>query len=373
MTVRSSPTANLTTRRRFLQNALLGATAVALPGCSWRLADIQNQVGTVVANTDKLNLYTWSSYINDDLLTAFQGETGVKGVTEIMASNEEMIAAFEAGKGRVFSLLYPSDYAVALMHAKHYLQPLDVTRIDDLETLLPNLAKVGVIDGKRYSVPITWGTTGLLYNSDKISVPPTDWAYLWDNKEKLTRKFTLLDDPREVLGMTLHRLGYSQNTTDLGQLEQAYKQLQALKPHLANFTTDAWREPLLAGDLWMAMAYSTDASDLIKENPQIRYVIPPSGTNLWVDTMVIPVTAPNPKSAYAWINYVTNPERAAQLTEKLGYVPTTQAAIDLLPEAVRQDPIKFPPAAILAKCETMQTLPEAVTAKIEQYWTQIKT
>ncbi len=369
MTVRSSTT----TRRRFLQNALLGAGGLSLSSCGWRLADIQNQVGTIVRNTDQLNLYTWSSYINDDLLKAFQGETGVKGVTEIMGSNEEMIAAFEAGKGRVFSLLYPSDYAVELMHGKRYLQPLDLSRIDDLETLLPNLAKVGVIDGQRYSVPITWGTTGLLYNSDKLKTPPTDWAYLWENKEKLTRKITLLDDPREVFGMVLHRLGYSQNTLDLTQIQQAYQQLQALKPHLANFTTDAWREPLLAGDLWLAQAYSTDATDLIKENPQIRYVIPPSGTNLWVDTMVIPVTAPNPESAYAWINYVINPDRAAQLTETLGYVPTTQAAIDRLPEAVRQDPIKFPPAEILAKCETMQTIPAAVTARIEQYWTQIKT
>ncbi len=372
MAVRSSPLTDLT-RRRFLQKALLGATATALPGCTWRLADIQNQVGAIVRNTDQLNLYTWSSYISDDLIQSFQRETGVKGVTEIMASNEEMIAAFEAGKGRVFSLLYPSDYAVALMQAKRYLQPLDVTRIDDLETLLPNLAQVGVIDGQRYSVPITWGTTGILYNRDKLPVPPTDWADLWNNKTKLTRKFTLLDDAREVMGMVLHHLGYSQNTTDLGHLEQAYKQLQILKPHLANFTTDAWREPLLAGDLWMAMAYSTDATELMQENPQIRYVIPPSGTNLWVDTMVIPVTAPNPKSAYAWINYVMNPERAAQLSEKLGYVPTTQAAIDRLPEAVRQDPIKFPPVAILAKCETMQSLPEAVTTKIDQYWTQIKT
>jgi spermidine/putrescine transport system substrate-binding protein len=361
-----------TTRRRFLQQALLGATSMALPGCGWRLADIQNQA-PIGSNGEQINLYTWSSYIDDDLLRAFQTETGVKGISEVMASNEEMIAAFEAGKGRVFSLLYPSDYAVGLMHEKKYLQPLDRSRLDDIDTLLPNLAQVGVIDGQRYSVPVTWGTTGLLYNSEKITTPPTDWAYLWENKAKLTRKFTLLDDPREVFGVALHRLGYSENTGDLVQLQQAYQQLQALKPHLANFTTDAWREPLLAGDIWMAMAYSTDATDLMKDNPHMRYLIPASGTNLWVDTMVIPVTAPNPASAYAWINYVTNPDRAAELTQKLGYVPTTQAAIDRLPASVRQDPVRFPPPDILAKCETMQTLPAAAAAQVEKYWTQIKT
>ncbi len=373
MTVRYvSSTVASPTRRRFLQYSLLGVTTASLSSCGWRLADIQNQ-SPIATSDDQLHLYTWTSYSDDTLLKAFQTETGTKPITAIMGSNEEMMAAFEAGKGRVFSLLYPSDYAVELMHEKGYLQPIDESRVDDLETLLPNLANVGVIDGKRYSVPLTWGTTGLIYNSAKIPESPQDWSYLWDNKAQLTRKMTLLDDPREVFGAALHRLGYSQNTTDRGQIKQAYEQLQELKPHLASFTTDAWRDPLIAGDLWIAMGYSTDATDLMQENPNIRYVIPASGTNLWVDTLVIPVTAPSPEPAYAWINYVTTPARAAELTERLGYVPATQAAIDLLPKKMRQDPIKFPPPAILAKCETMQTLPPDVSVAIEKYWIQVKT
>ncbi|MBE9030164.1 spermidine/putrescine ABC transporter substrate-binding protein [filamentous cyanobacterium LEGE 11480] len=359
-------------RRRFIQNSLLGVAGASLSSCGWRLADIQNQA-PMTASPDKLHIYTWSSYTDAPLIKAFKGETGVKGITEIMGSNEEMIAAFEAGKARMFSLLCPSDYAVELMHEKQYLRPIDETRVDDLDSLLPNLAKVGVIGGKRYSVPLTWGTTGLIYNSEKIPEPPTDWSYLWEHKEQLKRKMTLLDDPREVFGAVLHHLGHSQNTADMSQLKAAYDKLQELKPNIASFTTDAWREPLVAGDLWVAMGYSTDATDLMKENPKIRYVIPASGTNLWVDTMVIPVTAPNPESAYAWINYVTTPERAAELTAKLGYVPATQAAIDLLPEQVRQDPIKFPSQDVLARCETMQTLPPDVAAAIEKYWTQVKT
>lgn len=359
-------------RRRFIQRSLWGAAGLSLSSCGWRLADIQNQA-PIAASTDQLHIYTWTSYSDDQLLKAFQGETGVKAITEIMGSNEEMIAAFEAGKGRVFSLLYPSDYAVELMHEKQYLQVIDETRVDDLETLLPNLKNVGVIDGKRYSVPLTWGTTGLLYNRDKIKEPPQDWSFLWDNKAQLTRKMTMLDDPREVFGAALHLLGHSQNTDDPGQIKAAYEKLQELKPNLASFTTDAWRDPLIAGDLWVAMGYSVDAIELMQENPQIRYVIPKSGTNLWVDTLVIPVTAPNPESAYAWINYVTTPETAAELTAKLGYVPATQAAIDLLPEKIRQNPINFPSEEVLARCETMQTMPPPVAEALEKYWTQVKT
>jgi spermidine/putrescine transport system substrate-binding protein len=229
------------------------------------------------------------------------------------------------------------------------------------------------LQGNRYCVPLTWGTTGLVYNSEKIPEPPTDWDYLWQNREKLTRRITMLDDVREVLGAVLHSLNHSQNTSDRGQIQQAYEKLQRLKPHLASFTTDAWRDSMVAGDLWIAMGYSTDATDLMKENPKIRYVVPTSGTNLWVDTMVIPVTAPNSEAAYDWINYIMEPERAAQLTQLMGYVPTTQAAIDLLPPEVRSDPVKFPAAEVLSRCETMKTLSSEATELVERYWTQIKT
>jgi spermidine/putrescine transport system substrate-binding protein len=358
-------------RRQFLQYAAFSGAIATIPGCGWKLADIQNQT-PIASNSDELNLYTWTSYTDEPLLQGFQSETGIKGRTEIMASNEEMIAAFEAGKGREFSILCPSDYAVGQMQAKNYLQALDESRLEDLSTLLPNLAKVGVIDGKRYSVPLTWGTTGLLYNRKKLPQGIADLGDLWTNKDRLTRKMTLLDDPREVFGLALHQLGFSQNTSDRVQIQQAYDRLQALKPHLASFTTDAWRDPLVAGDIWIAMAYSTDATDLIKENPDIQYLIPPSGTNLWVDTMVIPVTAPNPQLAYTWMNYVLNPDRADGITQRLGYVPTTQASIDRLSTALRQDPIRFPSSAILAKCETMQTLSEEATALVEKLWTQLK-
>ncbi len=376
MMARHSPPTHPLTRRRFIQNALIGCTSAtlssSLASCGWRLADVRNQT-VATSKADSLHIYTWSSYINDDLLQAFKRQTGVKGLSETMQSNEEMLAAFQAGKARIYSLICPSDYTVNTMQEKGYLQALDPSRLEGLETVLPNLATIGLIDQQRYSVPLTWGTTGLIYNSEKLPEPPTDWEYLWKNREKFTRRMTLLDDSREVFAVALHALGYSQNTLDLKQIKQAYDKLQQLKPHLANFTTDAWRDPLVAGDLWIAMGYSTDATDLMKENPKIRYVIPSSGTNLWVDTMVIPVTAPNAESAYEWINYVTDPERSAQLCEELGYVPITQAAIDRLPEAVRQNPVKFPPAAAIARCESMQVLSPAANEAIERYWTQVKT
>jgi spermidine/putrescine transport system substrate-binding protein len=362
-------------RRRFLLAGLGLSSALSsgLSSCGWRLSDVRNQAPIVTGKLDNIHLYTWTSYVDEALLKEFQRQTGVKGISDVMASNEEMLAALQAGKGGIYSVICPSDYTVTQMQQKGYLQALDVSRVDGLETLLPNLKAIGTIDNQRYSVPLTWGTTGLLYNSDKLPDGPTDWEYLWKNQAKLTRRMTLLDDEREVFGAVLHSLGFSQNSEDLGQLKQAYTKLQQLKPSLASFTTDAWRDPLVSGDLWVAMCFSTDATELMKDNPQLRYVIPSSGSTLWVDTMVIPVTAPNPESAYEWINYVLNPERSAQLTQTLGYAPVTQAAMDLLPPALRQDPVKFPGPEAIARCEMMKNLSPAASIAIEKYWTQVKT
>jgi spermidine/putrescine transport system substrate-binding protein len=358
-------------RRRFLF-AGLGLSS-CLSSCGWRLSDVRNQAPIGTRKLDNIHVYTWSSYVDDALLKDFQKQTGVKGITDVMGSNEEMLAALQAGKGAIYSLICPSDYTVVQMQQEGYLKPLDLSRLEGLETLLPNLKSIGTIGDQRYSIPLTWGTTGLLYNSDKLPDGPTDWEYLWKNQAKLTRRITLLDDEREVFGAVLHSLGFSQNSEDAGQLKQAYTKLQQLKPSLASFTTDAWRDPLISGDLWVAMCFSTDATELMKDNPQLRYVIPSSGSTLWVDTMVIPVTAPNPESAYDWINYVINPARSAQLTATLGYAPVTQAAIDLLSPEVRQDPVKFPSAEAIARCETMKNLTPAATSAIQKYWTQVKT
>jgi spermidine/putrescine transport system substrate-binding protein len=358
-------------RRRFLQATWLGASGVALSSCGWRLADVQSTGPQSGDRTDQIYIYTWSSYIDQPLLDGFQVQTGLIPIAQVYDSNEAMLATFQAGKARIYSVIYPSDYAVAQMVEKQYLSVLDETRLEGLGSLLPNFATNGLFDQKRYSVPLSWGTTGLIYNSEKLPDPPTDWDYLWQHQEKLTRRMTLLNDVREVFGAVLHSLGYSQNTDQPQQIQQAYEKLAALKPAVASFTTDAWRDPLIAGDLWVAMGYSVDATDVMQQNPKLRYVIPQSGTNLWVDTMVIPITAPNPEGAYAWLNYLYQPQVSAQLTQRMGFAPVTQTAIDQLPAAVRQDPVKFPSAEVLGRCETMTPLPSAVSALYDQYWIKL--
>jgi spermidine/putrescine transport system substrate-binding protein len=357
-------------RRSFLQASAAVSTGLALSGCGWTLAEVRPVKGAST-NRDELFIYTWSNYIDDVLLRDFTAQTGIKVVADVFDSNETMLSTFQAGKGAIYSVVYPSDYTVAKMLEKKLLKPLDESRLEGLDNILPKFQTSVYDPNNRHHVPITLGTTGLVYNSEKITDSPTDWRYLWDNKDKLSRRMTLINDPREVFGATLRMLGYSYNTTKPAEIKQAYEKLVELKPAIATFTTDGWRDQMLAGDLSISMGYSVDAALVAKDNPKIQYVVPASGSSLWGDTMVIPKTAPNPEAAYAWINYMLQPAVAAQITERKAFATPNQAAFDQLPAPLRNDPTLFPPDSVVALCEGIVPVPREIDELYEKYWTQL--
>ncbi|MGI0489273.1 polyamine ABC transporter substrate-binding protein [Pantanalinema rosaneae CENA516] len=358
------------TRRAFLRTSILSSAGVMLSGCGWTLAEVRPvQAGR--GRSDELALYTWTNYVDPPLVEAFTTQTGIRVTYDIFNSNEIMLATFQAGKGATYSILYPSDYKVEEMIELEFLSELDHTRIDGLSNILPQFQNSAYDPGNRHSVPISWGTTGLIYDADRLNPEPEDWTFLWDYVEPLKRRMTLLDDVREVMGATLRSLGHSYNSTDPQQIKAAYEKLVQLKPAIASFTTDAWKEQLLAGDLVLAMVYSADAVRLIKDNPDrnLKYVIPQSGTSLWSDTIVIPKTAPNPDAAYAWINYMLQPSVAAQITQRQFFATPNQAAYDQLPAPLRNNTSLFPPDEILASSERISPIAPKVLALYERYWT----
>jgi len=185
----------------------------------------------------------------------------------------------------------------------------------------------------------------------------------------LSGRITLLNDTREVFGATLRSLGYSYNSTNPNEIREAFEKLKVLKPAIASFTTDAWRDQLLAGDLVMAMGFSIDGVLVAQQNPKIKYVVPKSGTSLWSDAMVIPKNAPNQDAAYAWINYMLQPAVASQVTERLFFATPNKAAFDQLPAPVRNNEALFPPDSILQNSQGIVPLPRAAEALYEKYWT----
>ncbi|NEQ65552.1 MAG: spermidine/putrescine ABC transporter substrate-binding protein [Symploca sp. SIO2D2] len=359
------------TRRNFLQLAASATlSSVAVSGCGWTLANVK-PAPSGQGSENELYIYTWSGYTDQELLDRFTKKTGIKVVADVFDSNEAMLARLQAGGGSAYSVIYPSDYMVQKMVELDLLTQLDFSYITTLEQLFPRFLNPEYDPDNLHSIPTSWGTTGLIYNKQQLQPPPDDWDYLWDYQDKLAKRITLLNDVREVMGATLKMLGYSYNTKDTEEIKQAYEELVKLKPSIASFNSDAWRPQILSGDLKAAMCYSSDANEIIEENPDLEYVLPQSGSSVWMDTMVIPKTAPNPKGAYAWINFMLEPDVAAQMCERLSFATPNKEAYKILPSEVQDNQSLFPSESALENCEGLSPVGNEVEEVYDRYWTKL--
>ncbi|MGE5660437.1 MAG: ABC transporter substrate-binding protein [Actinomycetota bacterium] len=356
-------------RRQFLQTSAAALSGLALSSCGWRLAQVQTSP-TTKSPTDVLYIYTWAGYTDKDLLDRFAEKTGIRVVADVFDSNEAMLARIQAGGGGAYSIIYPSDFMVVQMAQLGLLTELDHSQIGGLEQLRKQFQSPVYDPGNRHSVPVSWGTTGLIYNTEQLKEVPEDWDYLWRHKQELSKRLTLVNDVREVFGAALRMLSYSINSLNPDEIKKAYEKLVELKPTIASFTTDAWRTQMLTGDLKIAMCYSSDANEVISENPKLQYALPKSGSSLWTDTLVIPKTAPNPEAAYKWINFMLQPDVAASLVERLSFATPSEAAYNLLTPEVRENQILFPPKSLLDQCEGVAPVGK-LAAVYERYWTKL--
>ncbi|MBD2777937.1 polyamine ABC transporter substrate-binding protein [Iningainema tapete] len=357
------------TKRRQFFTGLAALSSLSLVSCGWRLADVR-AYSTSKGSRDQLHIYTWTQYTDQELLSTFNAQTGIKVLTDVYDSNDVMLAKLQAGGGGTYSVIYPSDYMVQKMVDKGLLASVNRERLFGLDNLLPRFQNPTYDPNNRYSIPFSWGTTGLLYNSEILKTPPEDWDYLWQNQKQLSKRMTLLNDVREVFGAVLRMLGYSYNSKKESEIKQAYEKLMLIKEAIAAFDTDAWRNQIVAGDLALAMCYSADAVKISKEHPKLKYVIPKSGSSLWTDTIVIPKTAPNQDSAYAWINFIMQPEVSARISQRLSIATPNRAGYEQLPKKVQKNPNLFPPESILEKCERITPLGDFEEV-YERYWTKL--
>ncbi|MDM9382012.1 spermidine/putrescine ABC transporter substrate-binding protein [Chlorogloeopsis sp. ULAP01] len=358
----------MTNRRQFLQ-VTAALSGLSLAGCGWRLADVRAS-STNRGSRDQLDIYTWTQYTNQELLKTFTTQTGIKIIADLYDSNEVMLAKLQAGGGGSYSVVYPSDYMVQKMVEKELLTQLNHQLLTGLDNLFPQFQNPTYDASNQYSIPYSWGTTGLIYNSEIIKTPPQDWDYLWQNKELLNKRITLLNDVREVMGAVLRMLGYSYNSKNENEIRQAYEKLKELKPIISAFDTDAWRNKIVAGDLSIAMCYSLDGVNISQENPKLKYVLPKSGSSLWTDTIAILKTAPNPDGAYTWLNFMLQPEIAAKTSQLLTVATPNRAAFELLPQKIQTNTDIFPSEDLLEKCERITPLGQ-IEEVYDRYWTEL--
>lgn len=374
-TFRSPSLGVSTTRRRFLTLSAASASGLLLSNCARQLSEGPASAPAAGAgagtSSDELAVYSWANYSDSDLIASFKEKTGIQAQVDTYDSNETMLAKIQAGGGQNYSVLFPSDYMVTEMLDLDLLQPLDLSKLQGLDALMAQWQSPVYDPGNAHSIPATWGTTGFIYDPERLGFEIQGWDDLFANQDKLANKVTLINDVREVLGSVLKAQGDSINATDLERVKAAYEQLVAFKPAVANFITNGWEDQLASGDILVAMAYSSDAQVLIAEQPNLVYVVPESGSSVWTDTIVIPKTAPNPEAAYQWMNFFLNPETAVDLVTRLRFATPNQATYDLLPEDLKANRTLFPPEAVLAQCEGIAPLPDEVAEAYDQYWTQL--
>lgn len=367
-----------TTRRRFLQASAAALSGIALSNCARNLSNANSTEsssaqsgGDTSGDAKTLHIYTWADYTDDELLKSFNNKTGIQVVVDTYDSNEAMLAKLQAGGGKAYSIIYPTDYMVQQMIEAGMLTPLDKARLTGADTFMEKWQDPVYDAGNAHSIPAAWGTTGLIFDPEKTDSNIKGWDYVWDNVDSLKRQLTMINDVREVFGATLRYLGYSYNSTKPAEIEEAYQKLLEIKPTIASFTTNGWEDQLASGDLLMSMAYSQDAISLVDESPNLKYIIPETGTSIWTDTMAIPKTAPNPSAAYEWINFILEPENAVSLVERLKIATPNQAVFSKLSEDLKQNQNLFPSKAILAKSEGIAPVPSEIADIYDRYWTQL--
>jgi len=314
-------------------------------------APAEEPSGCAVGEVDgDLNLYNWSEYIDPDLKDAFAAEYGVAVNESNYDSNEAMQPIISAGNSG-YDVIVPSDYMVSIMIESGDLMALDKAAIPNLANLSPEFASGLPYDpAGDYSVPYQWGTTGLAVDlaiaGDDV---PETWGLVFDTDLAEQYGFvgatTLLNDPRETLGAALKYLGYSLNTTDEAQLDEAKQLVAEATERIAAFESDQYDELLATGQTALAHGYSGNflvQFDEADDPDQYTYFVPEEGGTRWVDNMAVVIDAPHPCTAHTFINFILDAENGAALTNWNYYASPNAASEPLIDPEILEDPIVYP-------------------------------
>ena len=280
--------------------------------------------------SDTLKVYNWGEYIDPEVNDAFEKQFGVKVIYDTFDSNELMYTKLQGGES--YDVLVPSDYMIQRLIGEDYLQPLDKRMIPNIAVLADGVKGLSYDPDNTYSVPYFWGTVGIVYNKnniDKKDLEKEGWNIFLDQKYK--GHIYMYDSERDSFMMALKALGYSMNTDDEAQLQQAYewlvKVVDTMNPEIV---TDEVIDAMINGNKDMALVYSGDAAYILSENEEMAYYMPSEGTNLWSDAMVIPKNAKNPKLANEYINFILEYENSMKNSVFVGYASSNGEVLDTL-------------------------------------------
>lgn len=303
--------------------------------------------------TEKLVIYNWGDYIDPILLKEFTKETGIQIDYQTFDSNEAMYTKIKQG-GTVYDVAIPSEYMIAKMIDEKMLYKLDRSKINGLEHIDSQFLGLSFDRKNTYSIPYFWGTLGIVYNDKMVKNPPKEWAdlFLPDFKDSIM----LVDGAREGMGIGLQTLGYSLNSKNQTELEEAAHLLYSLTPNIKAIVSDEIKGYMIQEAAAVAVSFSGEAREMLNSNKHLHYIVPSKGSNLWFDNIVIPKTAKNIEGAYRFINFMLRPENAARNAKYIGYATPNKAAKALLPKDITSNRAFYPTEETIANLETYDNL-----------------
>ncbi len=315
-----------------------------------------------------LKVYNWGDYIDPDVLDSFQEEYGIRVIYDEFATNEEMYAKIKAGASD-YDILIPSDYTIKRMIDEDMLYSLDMVNIPNFKYINDRFKNLAYDPDNEYSVPYMWGTVGILYNKTMVKEKVDSWKILWDPKYE--KQILMYDSLRDSIGITLKMLGYSLNTKNDKELEEAKEALIRQKPLVLAYVGDEVKDKMIGEEAALAVVWSGDAIFSKRENPDLEYVIPKEGSNLWFDSIVIPKTSKNKEEAELFINYLCDTEIAFKNADYIGYSTPHTEALKLLPDDLTKDKTAYPDERDLHGSEVLEDLAGSLV-KYDRIWTEVK-
>lgn len=327
------------------------------------------EASTGMTGDNTIVFYNWGDYIDPELITEFEDETGYRIIYETFDSNEAMFSKVQQG-GTTYDILVPSEYMIEQLMENDMLQPLNYDLLPNIKNIDQRFMDLSFDPGNKYSVPYFWGSLGIVYDPNKVEQEIKHWDDLWG--ENLENKILLIDGAREVLGIGLQSLGYSLNETDETALTVATAKMKALMPNVIALAADEIKMHLVQDEAPIGVTFSGEAAMAMEGNEDLVYVVPEEGSNIWFDNIVIPKNAKNVKGAHALIDFLMRPDIAARNAEYIGYSTPNKAAFDLLDPEITSDEAFYPSDETIKHLEVYGNLGQENLIHFNDLYLEIK-
>ncbi len=322
-----------------------------------------------------LYVYNWGEYIADgadgsaDVIEFFEKLTGIKVEYSTFDTNEGLFSKLQSGSA-YYDVIIPSDYMISRLAENGMLETLDFSNIPNYEKYIDAQFKnPGYDPDALYSVPYTWGTVGIIYNTKYITEPVDSWEILW--KEEYAGKILMFDNSRDSFAIALSLLGHSINTEDMDAINAAAELLKEQKPLVQAYVMDQIFDKMVGENAWIAPYYAGDYLTMSEDNEDLAFAFPKEGTNQFVDAMCIPKGSVNKAAAEMFINFMSEPLISAENCGYVGYSTPISEAKNYMDEEMVASEIAYPSEEILANTEVFVNLSDDTNKMLDMLWIAI--